>query len=205
MKKSLLVTMAALVTAGVLVGPIGTTVEAAGSSSTVVPTAKPAATTSPIMRDNLSKYGLVKALELPVTVETGGFSYTLEKVMIYESSSPTAQALIKKYGYYGDRKYFIWTKITIQNKSKSVIQISSKDLNPMWRLNFGEMVSDNMPKKVAKTVNSKEALWAWKLEPGQKLSTYQAYLYNDDFKSFYVSVYNKQNSNFVEIVKKKGK
>lgn len=57
--------------------------------------AKPAATVAPVVRDNLSSYGLKKDIELPVTVTTGGFSYTLEKIMIMETKSAAAQALIK--------------------------------------------------------------------------------------------------------------
>lgn len=65
------------------------------TAATPSATAKPAATPAPIMRDNLSKYGLKKDLELPVTVTAGGLSYTLEKIMIYDFKSKDAQNLVK--------------------------------------------------------------------------------------------------------------
>lgn len=145
MKKSIIKTILTTATISMFVLPCSGVSEV--SAAQAKPTATPAtkATAAPIMRDNLAKYGLVKEVELPVTIEKEGFSYTLEKIMIYESSSPTAQSLIKKYGYYGDKKYFIWTKITIQNNSKSVVQFSSKDLSDKWRLNFGERSVTDMP------------------------------------------------------------
>ncbi|AIQ51098.1 hypothetical protein [Paenibacillus sp. FSL R7-0331] len=199
MKKSIIKTILTTATISMFVLPCSGVSEV--SAAQAKPTATPAtkATAAPIMRDNLAKYGLVKEVELPVTIEKEGFSYTLEKIMIYESSSPTAQSLIKKYGYYGDKKYFIWTKITIQNNSKSVVQFSSKDLSDKWRLNFGERSVTDMPQKFYATVNSKEALWTWKLNSGEKLSTYQAYLYNDTFKEFYVSVHMKNSQTFKQI------
>ncbi|MFF2908750.1 hypothetical protein [Paenibacillus sp. NPDC057934] len=165
--------------------------------------------TQTVMTDNLFKYGLKKDVELPVTVTAGGLSYTLEKIMIFDSKSKDAQALIKKYGYTGTEsaKYFIWTKITVENKSGNTVQKSYEDLKEKWVLNFGGDYSAyvTMPLTTVNVANYKpnnnEALWSWSLKPGQKLSTYQAHLYNEDFKEFYVSVNNKGNQNFVEIVK----
>lgn len=166
-------------------------------------------TAAPIMRDNLSEYGLKKDLELPVTVTAGGLSYTLEKIMIYETKSATAQSLIKKYGYTGTEyaKYFIWTKITVENKSGNTVQQNYKNLSDKWRLNFGGDYTANaiMPEASYSKPNSVEALWDWSLAPGKKLSTYQAYTYNEKFEEFYVSVNNKGNQNFIEIVKAAGK
>lgn len=181
------------------------TASAAGAVASAGATTAPKPTAAPIMRDNLSKYGLEKVVDLPVTITAGGFSYTLEKIMIYESESKTAQELIKKYGYYGDKKYFIWTKITIENNSKSVMQFSSKDLSDKWRLNFGGYPIKIMPEELVKTVNSKEALWGWKLEPGRKLSTYQAYLYNDVFEKITISVRTKDSKLATDIAKPLGK
>ncbi|WP_150265738.1 hypothetical protein [Paenibacillus tepidiphilus] len=180
------------------------TASAAGAVASAGATTAPKPTAAPIMRDNLSKYGLEKVVDLPVTITAGGFSYTLEKIMIYESASKTAQELIKKYGYYGDEKYFIWTKISIENNSKSVLQFSSKDLSDKWRLYFGEMAFTNMPQKLVKTVNSKDALWTWKLNPGQKLSTYQAFLYDDVLGKFYISLHLPNNQTFKVIAQPKG-
>ncbi|MEK5400283.1 hypothetical protein [Paenibacillus sp. FSL K6-2859] len=159
------------------------------SAATVKPaaTAKPTATPLPIMRDNLSKYGLKKDIELPVTVTAGGLSYTLEKIMIYDFNSKDAQGLIKKYDYQGTGKYFIWTKITVENKSKDTIRQNVTDLSEKWRLLFGdEPTAPAMPKASYYKPNSKEAVWDWSLAPGQKLSTYQAYIYRGNFNWFYI-------------------
>lgn len=205
MKQSIVKTIFTAATVSMLVLPYsgGSEVFAAQAKPTATPAAK--ATAAPIMRDNLAKYGLVKEVELPVTIEAGGFSYTLEKIMIYETNSSTAQSLIEKYGYYGDKKYFIWTKIKIKNNSKTIMQFSSNDLSDKWRLNFGEKASVNMPKKFADVLNSSEALWTWKLNPGKELSTYQAYLYNGNFNEFYVSVHTKSSQIFKQIVSLKEK
>ncbi|WP_342481250.1 hypothetical protein NST07_06555 [Paenibacillus sp. FSL L8-0340] len=165
--------------------------------------AKPAATAAPVapvVRDNLSNYGLKKDIELPVTVTAGGFSYTLEKIMIMETKSAAAQALIKKYGYSVDKKYFIWTKMTIANNSKVVVQQSSKDMSDKWRLIFEDDAYKSMPSLKADLVNNKEALWSWKLAPSQKLSTYQAYSYDGSFDVFLITVDNKKNSEFKYVV-----
>lgn len=138
-----------------------------------------AATPAPIIRDNLFKFGLKKEVELPVTITSGGFSYTLEKLMIYDVKSNDAQALMKKYGY-SDRiykaptKYMVWTKITIENKSNKVIQESAKDLNPKWFLNIdGNNLLGPTPKNKMEDMNNKEALYTWRLKPGEKLTSYQ--------------------------------
>lgn len=181
MKKMILKTLVATALfAGSILGQVGSAQAAAA--------AKPAA---PIMRDNLAKYGLKKDMELPVTVTAGGLSYTLEKIMIFDTKSKDAQALIKKYGYNVNRKYFIWTKIVISNNSKEVVQFSSKDLSEKWRLHFGKDAITVMPQSNANIFNSPDALWAWKLEPGKKLSTYQALSYDEDFKTFMIMLDNK--------------
>lgn len=137
-----------------------------------------AASTAPIMRDNLSAYGLKKSVELPVTITAGGLFYTLEKIMIYDINSATAQQLIKKYGYNNYGKYFVWTKITLENKGDKAIEVSSKDPNPKWmiRVSDGAVLDQDMPGTKVREKNSKEALWTYSLKPGQKLSTYQGLL-----------------------------
>ncbi|WHY20555.1 hypothetical protein QNH28_06050 [Paenibacillus sp. G2S3] len=159
-------------------------------------TAKPAATPVPIMRDNLSKFGLEKEVELPVTVTAGGLSYTLEKIMIFDAKSKDAQALIKKFKYSGEGKYFIWTKITVENNSGNTIKKDYTDLSEKWRLGFGNKLDayPTMPRSKDTSVNDKEALWGWKLAPGQKMTTYQAYYYDGDFKSFVIWLDNKKDS-----------
>lgn len=194
MKKT---TIKAFLAAGLLAGSI---LGQVGSVSAA--TSKP--TAAPVMKDNLSKYGLVKDVELPVTAEAGGMSYTLEKIMIYDTKSETAQALIKKYGYTGteDQKYFIWTKLTFENKSGNTIQFGSRDLNQKWMFYFDndKFAYSIMPAKKAELLNNTDALWTWSLKPGQKLTSYQAFTYSGDFKDFFVIIRNKGVSGGINMV-----
>ncbi|MEK4159531.1 MULTISPECIES: hypothetical protein [Paenibacillus] len=168
------------------------------AAATVKPatTAKPTATPAPIMRDNLAKYGLKKEIELPVTVTAGGLSYTLEKIMIYDAKSKDAQTLIKKFNYSGEGKYFIWTKITVKNNSGATVKKDYTDLSEKWSFGFGSQLGayPTMPRSKDTSVNDKEALWGWNLKPGQSMTSYQAYYYNGDFKSFVIWVDNKNSS-----------
>ncbi|MDQ0195496.1 hypothetical protein [Paenibacillus wynnii] len=150
---------------------------------TVAVAATSATTKAPVMTDNLFKYGLKKDVELPVTVTAGGLSYTLEKIMIYDIKSATAQELIKKYGYNNYGKYFVWTKITIENKGKTVIEESAKDPNPKWSIGVGDggVLLQDMPLVNVRKKNSKEALWDYTLKPGEKLTTYQGFLNTGSF------------------------
>lgn len=199
MMKSIL---AATMLFGAVVGQ-GSISHAAGTS--------PAATAAPIMRDNLSKYGLKKDIELPVTVTAGGLSYTLEKIMIYDAKSKDAQAMSKQYGYdTNDAKYFVWTKITIENKSGKLVQQNVKDLSEKWALNFGDLSKGEafaaMPKVSYNKPNSKEALWDWSLKPGEKLSTYQGYLYTGEINYFKIRlIINNKTADAVYVVEPKGK
>ncbi|ULO06452.1 hypothetical protein H1230_26100 [Paenibacillus sp. 19GGS1-52] len=166
-------------------GPIN-----AAAATTPAPAAGKTTTPAPVMTDNLSKYGLKKDVELPVTVTAGGLSYTLHKVMIYDINSSTAISLQKQYkfvDYFGaivDPQYLIWTKITITNKSNKTIEHSNKDMLFKWRLFFengGEAVLvDALSEKVH--LNSKQALYDFKLQPGESLITYQAMYYKGNFK-----------------------
>lgn len=183
----------------ILLATLGGSVGSAGAA---------ASTTKPIM-DNLSKYGLKKDVELPVTVTAGGLSYTLEKIMIFDAKSKDALALSKKYGYdLEGSQYFIWTKITVENKSGNTVQRNIKDLSNKWRLNFGDLskgeASAAMPGKLDDSVNNKEALWTWVLKPGQKLSTYQGFRYSGDFNYFVIWLDNKGASATKYIVEPKG-
>lgn len=177
-------------------------------------TSKPVATQvpaeAPIMRDNLFKFGLKKEVELPVTVTAGGLSYTLEKMMVYDVKSKDAQALIKKYGYrekvaLGDTKYMVWTKITITNNSKKLVQLSSKSPSMKWVINVnGSILNPSMPKLKAEEFNSKEALWNWKLEPDKTLSTYEMYGALEDFENLSIIIYYGGASEEKTIVKRQG-
>lgn len=157
------------------------TAEAAASSTT---------TTAPVMMDNLFKYGLKKDVELPVTATAGGLSYTLHKIMIFDFDSTTAKTLRKQYDYsdyagvLADPEYFIWTKITITNKSQKTVQYGYKDMNYKWRLFFedgGEAEAANAWSEKYNE-NSKVALCTYTLKPGESLTTYQALYYKGDFK-----------------------
>ncbi|NOU80112.1 hypothetical protein GC101_14670 [Paenibacillus sp. LMG 31459] len=176
--------LATALLAGGIVGQVG-----AVSATAAKPTA------APIMRDNLSKYGLVKDVELPVTVEAGGLSYTLEKIMIYDFNSKDAQGLIKRFNYspssgmYLNPKSMIWTKIIIKNNSKKTID--NFDGKSKWSIqtaDFDQTDPIQSWSKIGKT-NDKEALNAYKLKPGESLSTYQAYYYTGKFDYLAIRIF----------------
>lgn len=153
------------------------------SASSVKSTAAAKPTAQPVMTNNLSKYGLKAEVDLPFTQTVNGLSYTLHKMMIYSIDSAEAKNLMKTYGYanktdyYPNAKYFIWTKITITNKSKYKTGVYARDLTDKWKflLEDGRTFDAVMPTKKAWDFNSTEALWSFILEPGQSLTTYQAY------------------------------
>ncbi|MEK3865257.1 hypothetical protein MHH60_17415 [Paenibacillus sp. FSL H7-0716] len=167
-------------------------------TATSTATVKPAATPVPIMRDNLSKYGLKKDLELPVTVTAGGLSYTLEKFMIYDFKSKDAQNLVKKYDYdsfgvmVSKPKYLIWTKITIKNNSNKIVKRSLNDQKEKWILSLqGKGQLDQIwPKVNVEKLNNKEAFYYYTLKPSEQLTTYQAYLYDQDFNYFAIRLFH---------------
>ncbi|OMD83486.1 hypothetical protein BSK49_23950 [Paenibacillus odorifer] len=168
------------------------------TASTPSATAKPAATPAPIMRDNLSKYGLKKDLELPVTVTAGGLSYTLEKFMIYDFKSKDAQNLVKQFKYdsfgvmVSKPKHFIWTKITIKNNSNKIVKRSLNDQKEKWVLSLkdGGELDPIWPKVNEEKINNKSAFYYYTLKPGEQLSTYQAFLYEKDFDYFAIRMYH---------------
>ncbi|MEK4192637.1 hypothetical protein NYE59_06155 [Paenibacillus sp. FSL L8-0323] len=170
----------------------------AAATPTTTTTVKSTATPVPIMRDNLSKYGLKKDLELPITVTAGGLSYTLEKFMIYDFKSKDAQNLVKKYDYdsfsamVSNPKYLIWTKITIINNSNKIVKRTLDDRKEKWTLTlqrFGQ-IDEIWPKANVKKLNNKEAYYYYNLKPGEQLSTYQAYLYDKDINYFVIRLYH---------------
>ncbi|MEK5416272.1 hypothetical protein [Paenibacillus sp. FSL L8-0708] len=170
--------------------------------------AAPTTTKAPVvMTDNLSKYGLEKEVTFPLTTTVNGLSYTIHKMMIYDIKSADAQALMKKYkypatvDYYPNAKYFIWTKISIVNNSKSTTGVYSKDLNKKWRLMLGEgkEFEPVIPMAKFSEFNSKEAVWAFILKPGEKLDTYQAFEYDGKFESLRILMTYKDNMKEVYI------
>lgn len=172
--------LATALLAGVIVGQVGPV-----SATAAKPTA------APIMRDNLSKYGLVKDVELPVTVEAGGLSYTLEKIMIYDFNSKDAINLRKTYKY-GEESglvpkptYFVWTKITVKNNSKKVVDNTTDDF---WRLKFKTFTTLQPVQNWSriKKTNDKMALNWLVLKPGEQLTTYQAYMYDGTTFDYFV-------------------
>ncbi len=203
MKKAIVkAILAATMLVSVAIGSVEPTNAAA--ATTPAPAAGKTTTPVPVMTDNLSKYGLKKDLELPVTVTAGGLSYTLHKVMIYDFNSKDAKDLRKKYNYLDSMgmvpnpKYFIWTKITITNKSQKLIQKNFKSISSKWRLFFDSGMNDGeayMPMPVASKFenNSKKALNDFTLNPGESLTTYQAVYYQGAFKYFEIFLnYNNQ-------------
>lgn len=130
--------------------------------------------------------------------------------MIFDAKSKDAQALAKKYDYaINDAQYFVWTKITVENKSGNLVQQNVKDLSEKWALNFGDLSKGEafaaMPKASYYKPNSKEALWDWSLKPGEKLNTYQGYLYTGEINYFKIRLINKnKTANAVYVVEPRG-
>lgn len=201
-KRIVKVTLAATMLFSLVVGQQGgvTNASSATPEATTKPTAtaKPTTTSAPIMRDNLSKYGLKKDLELPVTLTAGGLSYTLEKFMIYDFNSKDAQSLIKQYKYdsfgvlVSKPKYLIWTKITIKNNSESIVKRTLNDRAEKWVLSLkdGGALDPIWPKANLKKTNDKSAFYYYMLKPGEQLSTYQAFLYDENFEYFAIRMYH---------------
>ncbi|MFD1775742.1 hypothetical protein [Paenibacillus rhizophilus] len=206
MKKMILKvsTAALLLTQIVLVGGV-----AAEAGNTTLPrvatTASTAAkTTVPVMTDNLSKYGLKKAMNLPVTLSSEGLSYTLHKIMIYDFNSPEVKKLQKLYGFQNGSdviivpKYFIWTKVTIKNNTSKMLKGSGADIHRLIPLTFqtGEITDPAWPMNLAQKINSKDALWTYRIKPGEQITSYLAYYYDKEIDYFVIRMlYGK---NFVE-------
>lgn len=165
-------------------------------------TAKP--TAAPVMTDNLSKYGLNKAMDLPVTLTSEGLSYTLHKIMIYDFKSAEVKNLQKMYGFQNSTgtidspKHLIWTKFTLQNNTNKTMVGGGKDIKRLMPFTFqtGNITDPIWPKKLAEKTNSTEALWTYKLKPGEKITSYLAYAYAGEFDYFVMRMF--YGKNFVE-------
>ncbi|MEK4853937.1 hypothetical protein NST04_29145 [Paenibacillus sp. FSL H7-0756] len=155
------------------------------------------ATAAPVMTDNLAKFGLKKAMDLPVTLESEGLSYTLHKIMIYDFKSPEVKKLQKMYGFQNSTdiidspKYFIWTKVTLENKTGKILIGSGSDIERIVPLRFksGTVTDPIWPRKYAAKTNSAEALWSYNLKPGEKITSYLGYVYADDFNFFVLRMF----------------
>lgn len=149
-----------------------------------------------VMTDNLSKYGLKKDMELPVTVEAGGLSYTLHKVMIYDFKSKDAVAIRKRFDYGASSglvakpKYFVWTKITITNKSEKTVD--NMDGGSKWILQSMDLKRLDPIGSFSKIgkINDKKALNSFKLKPNESLTTYQALYYSGNFDYFAIRLFH---------------
>lgn len=161
-------------------------------------------TAAPVMTDNLSKYGLNKAMDLPVTLTSEGLSYTLHKIMIYDFKSAEVKNLQKLYGFQDSTgsidspKYLIWTKFTLQNNTKKTMIGTGKDIMRVMPFTFQDFkITDAIwPKKLAEKTNSTQALWTYNLKPGEKITSYLAYAYDGEFDFFVMRMY--YGKNFIE-------
>lgn len=150
-----------------------------------------------VMTDNLSKYGLKKDMELPVTVEAGGLSYTLHKVMIYDFKSAEVKKLQKMYGFPNTGgvitrpKYFIWTKVTIENNTKKNVWGGGRDIRKILPITFedGSIVDPIGPLNRLEKRNDKEALWTYSFNPGESITSNLAYVYDGDFDYFAIRMF----------------
>ncbi|WNS41017.1 hypothetical protein [Paenibacillus sp. MMS20-IR301] len=193
MKKVMKAILAASLLAGSIVGNVGSV-----GATEVKPTA------APIMTDNLAKYGLKKGMNLPVTLESEGLKYTLHKIMIYDFKSPEVKKLQQLYGFQNSTsiidkpKYFIWTKVTLENGTKKKLHGGGNDITITIPFTFktGQITDALWPEKLASKTNSKEALWTYDLKPGEKITSYLAYAYESEFDYFVIRMlYGK---NFIE-------
>ncbi|MNC08299.1 hypothetical protein D3C75_558800 [compost metagenome] len=195
MKKMMLKASAAVL---LLTQVIAGGVPAAAAEQPAPKVAAAAATAAPVMTDNLAKYGLKKDMELPVTLSSGGFSYTLHKIMIFDVNSKEVVNLKKTYGFQDvggviqDPKYFIWTKVTIQNNTKKTIHGGGNDIIRLVRFTFRDGASPDpvWPMKLASKTNSADALWTYDLKPGQKITSYLAYYFKDSLDYFVIRLFN---------------
>ncbi|CAM4508605.1 hypothetical protein [Paenibacillus typhae] len=162
------------------------------SAAAAAPSSTKPATT--VMTDNLFKYGLKKNVELPVTLTAGGLSYTLEKIMIFDFDSKEAVALRKTYKYgeesglVSDPEYFVWTKFTVKNNSKKILDNGNG--SRQWVLQFqGLNALDPVYRPAPVKLNDKSAVSWIELKPGEQLSSYQAFMFKGDFEYFRINLY----------------
>lgn len=200
MKKAILkVSLAAVMFTQIfMIGSSGVSAKSAEGSSVKTIAATTNSTTT-VMTDNLAKYGLKKAVNLPVTVSSGGFSYTLHKIMIYDINSTETKRLTKLYGFPSGGalvsfpKYLIWTKVTIQNNTNKTLHGAGNDIIRIvpfrFQLGASIVIEPIWPKKLAEKTNSTEALWTYTLKPGQKITSYLAYFYKGSFDFFVIRLF----------------
>ncbi|KUP25285.1 hypothetical protein [Paenibacillus sp. DMB5] len=192
MKKSIVKVTAAVLLLSQLLSMGGGVQNSRVTAAAAAPSsAKPAAT---VMTDNLFKYGLKKDVELPVTLTAGGLSYTLEKIMIFDFKSKEAVALRKTYKYgeesglVTDPKYMVWTKFTVKNNSNVVLNTSNS--GEKWSLKFQNLKSlDPVYRPAPVKLNDKSAVSWIRLNPGEQLSSYQAYYYKANFNYFRINLF----------------
>jgi hypothetical protein len=72
------------------------------------------------------------------------------------------------------------------------------DIQRLMPLTFQdfEITDPIWPKKLALKTNSTDALWTYKLKPGEKITSYLGYVYAGEFDYFVIRLY--YGKNFVE-------
>jgi hypothetical protein len=137
--------------------------------------------------NNFLAYGDIPKVKFPYTDTTDiGLQVTLNDIHVYKVDSPEAQEIINKYqldiNTRGNPKYFMWTHVTIQNNSNDLIERNGNSLLAKWKVGVDGIATDIAPSENSKIMgihNRTDYLWAWELKPGESLSSYQAYFFNN--------------------------
>ncbi|MFB9330255.1 copper amine oxidase N-terminal domain-containing protein [Paenibacillus aurantiacus] len=133
--------------------------------------------------NNYARYKLVQAKPLPVTVDSGGFSATVGKFEIYPIDSAEARELQKQYelSYFGTPYYLANVQLTLSNQTDKSIGFDYQDFTPKFAflINSDKRVAlpaTSVKKEYLQALNSPELLMAWRLGPGESLTTNAAFV-----------------------------
>ncbi|REK76685.1 copper amine oxidase N-terminal domain-containing protein [Paenibacillus paeoniae] len=156
-------------------------------------------------KHNLASYKELKVVtNFPIVLEASGLKLTVHDVYLYKADSKVVKDLHKKYKFqFFDRaKYIVWSKITLENKSKQTIRYDGLDLNPKveWFTAtkdtaglFINSSSVNYP-----DMSSSDVLSGWILKPGESITSTNVqidYLSEKPFDTFGVNLnYNNVSS-----------
>jgi hypothetical protein len=137
--------------------------------------------------NNFLAYGDIPKVKFPYTATSNiGLQVTLNDIHAYKVNSPEAQEIINKYeldvNTPGNPQYFMWTHVTIQNNSKDVIGRNGDSPLPKWDVGVTGVATTIAPSKISDimgTFNRTDYLWVWSLKPGESLTSYQGYFFNN--------------------------
>ncbi|RJX40927.1 copper amine oxidase N-terminal domain-containing protein [Paenibacillus pinisoli] len=129
-------------------------------------------------KHNLSAFKQLKVLEnFPIILEANGLKLTVHEASLYKADSKEAKDLHKKYKlqYFDRAKYLVWSKVTLENKSKKTIRYDGLDLNP--KIEWFTATSETSGKLLLSNsinydeMNSTDFLNGWVLKPGETIAS----------------------------------